>query len=166
MFADTDHAHRFYLPAGARWRTVPDPDTAGAPAHQTTARYIARESDLLGIIDQRDFNATEGNQRVLNGDNSLKRLVNTSSSRRRLGLNDVQQTCWAAPAITSSASLPGRGSSAGRVLRHRRGLCDCPILDPGRATPSTTRPPVPFNLGIKTQLRRAGRSWLARWASP
>lgn len=88
---------RFVIPDGYTWhevRTQPNQDPAEEKAvtfgvRLTNAvRAIARQNpELQGVIDRRDFNATESGQRVLD-DGTLSRLVEILN-RQRLGLNDV-----------------------------------------------------------------------------
>ncbi|MEZ4682479.1 MAG: hypothetical protein R2932_50560 [Caldilineaceae bacterium] len=47
---------------------------------------------LNGVIDRRDFNATEGNQRILD-DETLARLVDILS-QQRLGLRCAARPDW------------------------------------------------------------------------
>jgi hypothetical protein len=80
---------RFYLPAAARWIEIRKETTGLGELITDNLRTIARENpDLNGVIDRRDFNATEGNQRILD-DETLARLVDILS-QQRLGLRDVQ----------------------------------------------------------------------------
>ena len=94
-------------------------------------KAIARENPKLqGVIDRRDFNATESGQRILEDDN-LARLMEILN-RHRLGLQDVE------PDILGRAYeyllrkfAEGGGQSAGEFFTPREvGILMAHILDP------------------------------------
>ena len=121
---------RFYLPAEARWSTIRG-RTAGLGERITdNLRAIARENpDLVGVVDRRDFNATEGNQRVLD-DNALARLVDILSEQR-LGLRDVQPDLIGRAYEYLIRKFAERGSSAGEFFTPTPvGFLIAYILDP------------------------------------
>ncbi len=137
-------------PAGARCAS----QTTGLGALLTdNLRAIARENqDLVGVIDRRDFNATEGNQRLLD-DNALARLVNILSEQR-LGLDDVQPDLLGRAYEYLIRKFAERGSSAGEFFTptdvgHLIGY----ILDPEPGDHFYDPASGSFGLGIKTQLR-------------
>jgi len=73
---------RFYLPAHVRWIELRG-HTTGLGARLTdNLRAIASENPkLVGVIDRRDFNATDQGQRVLEED-TLARLIAILSEQR------------------------------------------------------------------------------------
>lgn len=80
---------RFYIPAQARWYEVRKRTKDLGERLTDALRSIARENRKLeGVIDRRDFNATDQGQRVLD-DDVLANLVGILSEQR-LGLQDVQ----------------------------------------------------------------------------
>ncbi len=93
-------------------------------------RAIARENpDLVGVIDRRDFNATEGNQRVLD-DNALARLIDILSEQR-LGLRDVQPDLIGRAYEYLIRKFAEKGSSAGEFFTPTPvGFLLAYILDP------------------------------------
>ncbi|MBX3000965.1 MAG: SAM-dependent DNA methyltransferase [Caldilineaceae bacterium] len=154
LFAETDRSLvRFYLPQDARWRAVRGRTTGMGMLLTDTLRAIARENpDLSGVIDRRDFNATEGNQRVLD-DNTLARLVDILSEQR-LGLDDVQPDILGRSYEYLLRKFAERGSSAGEFFTPTDvgHLIAC-ILDPEPG--DDVYDPAGGSLGllIKTQLR-------------
>lgn len=100
---EADHSLvRFYLPPEARWPVLSGRSPFAWPEgkkpaslgeHVTTAtRAVARQNtQLLGIIDQVDFNHTgAGGEREIS-DSALRSVIETiSDPRYRLGLKDVE----------------------------------------------------------------------------
>lgn len=131
---------RFTIPDGYTWEAVrsqPNDDPAeDRPVSfgerlTNAVRAIARHNkELQGVIDRRDFNATESGQRVLD-DGNLSRLVEILN-RQRLGLHDVE------PDILGRAYeyllrkfAEGGGQSAGEFFTPREvGVLMAHILDP------------------------------------
>jgi type I restriction enzyme M protein len=131
LFVEADHSlARFFLPPDARWSTIRG-KTAGLGERVTdNLRAIARENpDLNGVIDRRDFNATEGNQRVLD-DNTLASLLNILSEQR-LGLGDVQPDIIGRAYEYLIRKFAEKGSSAGEFFTPTGvGFLLAYILDP------------------------------------
>ncbi len=104
---------RFYLPKEVRWEAIAL-QTTGVGQYLTDAvRRIAKENPKLqGVIDTRDFNATESGERVIS-DDKLKILVDVLG-RYRLGLNDVEpDLIGRAYEYLLRKFAEGSGSSAG-----------------------------------------------------
>ena len=116
LFVEADRSLvRFFLPSDARWRTIRGKVAALGETITDNLRAIARENpDLSGVIDRRDFNATEGNQRVLD-DNTLARLIDILSEQR-LGLRDVQPDIIGRAYEYLIRKFAERGSSAGEFF--------------------------------------------------
>jgi type I restriction enzyme M protein len=130
-FTDADRGLvRFYLPATARWQTIRGMAAGLGERITDNLRAIAAENpDLLGVIDRRDFNATEGNQRVLD-DNALARLIDILSEQR-LGLRDVQPDLIGRAYEYLIRKFAERGSSAGEFFTPTQvGFLIAHILDP------------------------------------
>lgn len=121
LFAATDRSLvRFSVPPRPAGATSAARLPGWVSSSPTNLRAIARENpDLTGVIDRRDFNASEGNQRLLD-DNTLARLVSILSEQR-LGLADVQPDILGRSYEYLIRKFAERGSSA--VLHsHRCGL--------------------------------------------
>ena len=107
---------RFYIPEGHLWAEVRANANALGQRLTDTMRLIGRENQkLAGVIDRRDFNATEAGQRLLE-DDVLARLMEILN-QHRLGLDDVDTD------IVSDAYeyllrkfAEGGGQSAGEFL--------------------------------------------------
>ena len=122
---------RWYIPLEYRWDAIRK-TTVGLGEKLTEAlKVIARENPKLsGVIDRRDFNATEANQRILE-DEAISRLMEVLN-RHRLGLDDVE------PDILGRAYeyllrkfAEGSGQSAGEFFTPREvGVLMAHILDP------------------------------------
>ena len=121
---------RFYLPAEARWATIRGKAAGLGEKVTDNLRAIARDNpELLGVIDRRDFNATEGNQRVLD-DNTLASLINILSEQR-LGLRDVQPDIIGRAYEYLIRKFAEKGSSAGEFFTPTGvGFLLAYILDP------------------------------------
>jgi type I restriction enzyme M protein len=79
----------FYIPAEHTWDQVRRSPVALGERLTDAMKALARENaKLLGVIDRRDFNATEAGQRLLE-DDSLARLMEILN-QHRLGLDDVE----------------------------------------------------------------------------
>ena len=95
-----------------------------------TLRSIAKENRKLeGVIDRRDFNATDQGQRILD-DDVLARLVGILSEQR-LGLQDVQPDILGRAYEYLIRKFAERGSSAGEFFTPTEvGFLIARILDP------------------------------------
>lgn len=122
---------RFYIPEEHTWGKVRENPTNLGQRLTDAMRAIARENTKLsGVIDRRDFNATESGQRILD-DGTLARLVEILH-RQPLGLDDVE------PDILGRAYeyllrkfAEGGGQSAGEFFTPREvGLLMARILNP------------------------------------
>jgi type I restriction enzyme M protein len=154
LFAATDRSLvRFYLPAEARWRSVRGQTTGLGVLLTDNLRAIARENpDLTGVIDRRDFNASEGNQRLLD-DNTLTRLVSILSEQR-LGLADVQPDILGRSYEYLIRKFAERGSSAGEFFTPTDvGYLLARILDPEPGDDVYDPTSGSVGLLIKSQLR-------------
>lgn len=79
---------RFYIPEGHLWAEVRSNSNKLGERLTDTMKAIGRENPKLsGVIDRRDFNATEAGQRLLE-DDVLARLMEILN-QHRLGLDDV-----------------------------------------------------------------------------
>ena len=144
---------RFYIPPEARWDHVRK-TTAGLGEHLTDSlRAIARENPRLdGVIDRRDFNATDQGQRVLD-DDTLSTLIGILNEHR-LGLDDVQPDILGRAYEYLIRKFAERGSSAGEFFTPTEvGFLIARILDPEPG--ETIYDPAEGSGGllIKTQLR-------------
>ena len=120
-FAEADRSLvRFVLPKMVRWQSIRE-TTAGLGKQITdNLREIAKANpDLAGVVDRRDFNATDQGQRVLE-DDTLARLVNVLSEYR-LGLADVQPDILGRAYEYLIRKFAERGSSAGEFFTPTEG---------------------------------------------
>ncbi|MFQ5610589.1 MAG: N-6 DNA methylase [Anaerolineae bacterium] len=160
---------RFYIPNEHKWNEVRRSPVELGQRLTDAMRAIARENPRLsGVIDRRDFNATEAGQRLLE-DEGLARLMEILN-RHRLGLHDVE------PDILGRAYeyllrkfAEGGGQSAGEFFTPREvGLLMATILDPQEG--ETLYDPACGSGGllIKAQLRLrdALRAASARGVAP
>ncbi len=144
---------RFYIPREARWDHVRR-TTAGLGELLTDSlRAIARENPKLeGVIDRRDFNATDQGQRVLD-DDALSRLIGILDEHR-LGLDDVESDILGRAYEYLIRKFAERGSSAGEFFTPAEvGFLIARILDPEPG--ETVYDPAEGSGGllIKAQLR-------------
>lgn len=146
---------RFYIPEGCHWREVRANANKLGERLTDTMRAIARENArLAGVIDRRDFNATESGQRVLE-DSTLATLMEVLN-KQRLGLYDVE------PDILGRAYdyllrkfAEGGGQSAGEFLTPREvGMLLAIILDPEPGETFYDPTCATAGLLIKAQLRQ------------
>ena len=80
---------RFYIPKEARWDTIRRVTTGLGERVTDVLKQIGRENKALeGVIDRRDFNATDPGGRILD-DNTIAELIRILS-QHRLGLADVE----------------------------------------------------------------------------
>ncbi len=89
LVAEDHNLVRFYLPEETRWEEIAKQTTHVGEYLTNAVRTIAREnSQLQGVIDTIDFNATTAGQRIIT-DDKLKELIDVLG-RYRLGLEDVE----------------------------------------------------------------------------
>jgi len=89
LVAEDHNLVRFYLPEEARWEEIAKQTTNVGEYLTNAVRTIARvNSQLQGVIDTIDFNATTAGQRII-ADDKLKELIDVLG-RYRLGLEDVE----------------------------------------------------------------------------
>jgi type I restriction enzyme M protein len=121
---------RFYIPHEARWNEVRKRTEKLGERLTDTLRNIARDNPKLeGVINRRDFNATDQGQRVLD-DDVLARLIGILSEHP-LGLNDVQPDILGRAYEYLIRKFAERGSSAGEFFTPTEvGFLIARILDP------------------------------------
>jgi type I restriction enzyme M protein len=145
---------RFYIPEEHTWDQVRRSPVNLGERLTDAMKAIARENPKLqGVIDRRDFNATEAGQRLLE-DESLARLMEILN-RQPLGLDDVE------PDILGRAYeyllrkfAEGGGQSAGEFFTPREvGLLMAHILDPQEGETLADPACGSGGLLIKAQLR-------------
>jgi type I restriction enzyme M protein len=145
---------RFYIPEEHTWDQVRRSPVNLGERLTDAMKAIARENPRLqGVIDRRDFNATEAGQRLLE-DESLARLMEILN-RQPLGLDDVE------PDILGRAYeyllrkfAEGGGQSAGEFFTPREvGLLMAHILDPQEGETLADPACGSGGLLIKAQLR-------------
>lgn len=156
---------RFYLPPETRWQTVRAKTTGLGELLTDNLRAIARENPaLVGVIDRRDFNASEGNQRVLD-DDTLARLIGILSEQR-LGLADVQPDLFGRAYEYLIRKFAERGSSAGEFFTPTAvGFLIAHILDPEDGDSFYDPTEGSGGLLIKAQLRHRAK-WAERLGKP
>lgn len=130
LAADDRKLTRFYLSPEMRWNQVRRNTTNLGEQLTETLRQIARENPKLqGVIDRRDFNATEQGQRVLD-DDVLAGLIEILSEYR-LGVNDVEPDIIGRAYEYLIRKFAERGSSAGEFFTPTEvGFLIARILDP------------------------------------
>lgn len=121
---------RFYIPSEARWDKVREKTSNLGERLTDALRHVAKENRKLeGVIDRRDFNATDQGQRVLD-DDVLARLIGILSEHR-LGLRDVQPDILGRAYEYLIRKFAERGSSAGEFFTPTEvGFLIARILDP------------------------------------
>lgn len=104
---------RFYLPPEHTWDKVrKNPTNLGQRLTDAMLAIAKENPELRGVVDRRDFNATESGQRVLD-DATLAQLVEVLS-RYRLGIEDVEPDLLGkAYEYLLRKFAEGAGSSAG-----------------------------------------------------
>jgi type I restriction enzyme M protein len=107
---------RFYIPEGHLWAEVRANSNKLGERLTDTMKAIGRENPKLsGVIDRRDFNATEAGQRLLE-DDVLARLMEILN-QHRLGLDDVDTDILSdAYEYLLRKFAEGGGQSAGEFL--------------------------------------------------
>jgi len=149
---------RFFIPAEHTWNQVRRSPVNLGERLTDAMKAIARENPKLqGVLDRRDFNATEAGQRLLE-DESLARLMEILNAHR-LGLGDVE------PDILGRAYeyllrkfAEGGGQSAGEFFTPREvGVLMAHILDPQEGESLYDPTCGSGGLLIKAQLRLRGK---------
>lgn len=144
---------RFYIPQEARWAAVARTTTGLGELLTDSLRAIARENPKLeGVINRRDFNATDQGQRVLD-DDVLSTLVGILNEFP-LGLEDVEPDILGRAYEYLIRKFAERGSSAGEFFTPTEvGVLIARILDPQPG--ETVYDPAAGSGGllIKAQLR-------------
>jgi type I restriction enzyme M protein len=167
-FAAADRSlTRFYIPAGAAWGEVRKSSAALGERLTDAMIAIGKENPRLqGVIDRRDFNATEGNQRIVE-DETLARLME-SLNRQRLGLNDVEPDLLGrAYEYLLRKFAEGGGQSAGEFFTPREvGLLMAHILDPEEGDTIFDPACGSGGLLIKAQLRLKEKAAAAKGVAP
>ena len=121
---------RFFVPQNARWLAIRR-TTSGLGERVTDAlRLIGRENpELAGVIDRRDFNATDQGQRILD-DATISRLLEILS-QQRLGLKDVEPDILGRAYEYLIRRFAERGSAAGEFFTPETvGYLIARIIDP------------------------------------
>ncbi len=167
-FAETDRSlTRFYIPQAYTWAEIRK-STEKLGERLTDAMIaIGRENPRLqGVIDRRDFNATEGGQRILE-DESLARLMEILN-RQRLGLKDVEPDLLGrAYEYLLRKFAEGGGQSAGEFFTPREvGFLMATILDPEEGDRIFDPACGSGGLLIKAQLRLREKAAAAKGVAP
>lgn len=144
---------RFYIPEEARWDNIRLTTDKLGERVTDALRQIGRENKALeGVIDRRDFNATDQGQRVLD-DDTLSRLIEILSEQR-LGLQDVEPDILGRAYEYLIRKFAERGSSAGEFFTPTAvGFLIAYILDPQAGEHIYDPAAGSAGLLIKTELR-------------
>ena len=155
---------RFYLPAEARWQPIRGLAAGLGERITDNLRAITREKpDLVGVIDRRDFNATEGNQCVLD-DNALARLIDILSEQR-LGLRDVQPDLPGRAYEYLIRKFAERGSSAGECFTPTGGSTCMPQWSRAGAWRWCSTPAQPAGAAATRGATPSGTSASSSWST-
>jgi len=123
-FADLDRTMtRFYIPKEYTWAEIrKSPVKLGQRLTDAMLAIGQQNLKLQGVIDRRDFNATEGGQRTVE-DEVLARLMEILN-RQRLGLRDVEPDLLGrAYEYLLRKFAEGGGQSAGEFFTRARSAC-------------------------------------------
>ncbi len=154
-FAEMDRSlTRFFIPRAYTWAEIRRSTEKLGERLTDAMLAIGQENPRLqGVIDRRDFNATEGGQRILE-DEVLARLMEILN-RQRLGLKDVEPDLLGrAYEYLLRKFAEGGGQSAGEFFTPREvGLLMATILDPAEGDTAYDPACGSGGLLIKAQLR-------------
>ena len=144
---------RFYMPDEARWDNIRRSTTGLGERVTDALRQIGRENEALaGVIDRRDFNATDQGHRVLE-DDTIFRLIRILSEHR-LGLDDVEPDILGRAYEYLIRRFAERGSAAGEFFTPQTvGYLIARIIDPQPGERIYDPAAGSAGLLIKTQLR-------------
>jgi len=148
---------RYFLDDSVRWQQIRGKTTGLGELLTDNLRAIARDNPrLLGVIDRRDYNATDQGQRMLE-DDTLARLINVLSEQR-LGLQDVQPDLIGRAYEYLIRKFAERGSSAGEFFTPTEvGFLIAYILDPEPSDTFYDSAGGSLGLMIKAQLRHRAK---------
>ena len=120
----------FHIPDEARWDNIRRTTTGLGQRVTEALRQIGRENKALeGVVDRRDFNATDQGQRILD-DDSISNLIQILS-QHRLGLNDVEPDILGRAYEYLIRRFAERGSAAGEFFTPQSvGHLIARIIDP------------------------------------
>lgn len=121
---------RIFIPETARWEKIRQSTTGLGERVTEALRTIGRENRALeGVIDRRDFNATDQGQRILD-DDALANLIGILS-QHRLGLQDVEPDILGRAYEYLIRRFAERGAAAGEFFTPTSvGFLIARIIDP------------------------------------
>ena len=167
-FAQTDRSlTRFFIPKEHTWAEVrKSPVKLGERLTDAMVEIGKQNAKLQGVIDRRDFNATEGGQRIVE-DETLARLMEILN-RQRLGLNDVEPDLLGrAYEYLLRKFAEGGGQSAGEFFTPREvGVLMAHLLDPAEGDTIFDPACGSGGLLIKAQLRLKEKVAAAKGVDP
>ena len=143
----------FHIPDEARWDNIRRTTTGLGERVTDALRQIGRENQALeGVIDRRDFNATDQGQRILD-DDSISNLIQ-KLSQHRLGLDDVEPDILGRAYEYLIRRFAERGSAAGEFFTPQTvGHLIARVIDPQSGEHIYDPAAGSAGLLIKTQLR-------------
>ena len=150
--ADRKLTH-FYIPKEARWETIRRVTTGLGERVTDALRQIGYENKALkGVIDLRDFNATDPGGRILD-DSTIAELVRILS-HHRLGLDDVEPDILGRAYEYLIRRFAERGSAAGEFFTPQTvGYLIARVIDPQAGESIYDPASGSAGLLIKSQLR-------------
>lgn len=167
-FADLDRSMtRFYIPKEYTWAEIRKSSVKLGQRLTDAMLAIGKQNlKLQGVIDRRDFNATEGGQRIVE-DEVLARLMEILN-RQRLGLADVEPDLLGrAYEYLLRKFAEGGGQSAGEFFTPREvGVLMAHILDPAEGERVFDPTCGSGGLLIKAQLRLKEKAAAANGVDP